>query len=523
MALDSSVYDDRPSFPFRRSPGPHRHPVVVLGAGPVGLALAAGLARHGQPCVVIEPRGEVAFGSRAICISRRSLEILESFRLDAPLLAEGLPWSRGHSYWRGHHVLSFEMPLDADQRHPPMLNLQQCFLEARLIEAMPAEVDLRWHSRMVALAAGDDGVRMRIATPAGEYELRADYVVACDGARSPTRAALGLELQGTSYEGRYLIADIRHPATAPTERRAWFDPPSNPGSTVLMHKQPRGIWRIDYQLRDEEDAEEAQQESAVRARIDAHLAGLGWSPAYDLVLISLYRAHCLTLDRYRHGRVLLAGDAAHLVPIFGVRGLNSGLDDAGNLAWKLAAVARGEAPDGLLDSYSEERVFAARENIRQSRKSTLFMTPPSRGHALMRDAALSLAVGEAFARALVNPRQSTAIAFPASPLQSPQQGVWNAGPAPGETLPSVPLGRDHIRPGSTPLVILATGDAAAQSALAPHAPLRVTPDDTRAVALLGLDAPGAGYLVRPDGHVAWRWRRFDATGFATALRRMQGH
>ena len=514
MALDSSVYDDRPRFPFT-PPRRARCQVAILGAGPVGLALAAGLARHGVAPVLIEPRGEVAFGSRAICVSRRSLEILESFGVAQAVLGEGLPWTRGHSFWRGHRVLSFEMPDDADQRHPPMVNLQQCFAEAALIAALPASVDLRWHSRMVSLVQDPDGVTLRIATPEGEYDLRTDHVVACDGARSPTRAALGLQLEGNSYEGRYLIADIRLRSAAPTERRAWFDPPSNPGSTLLMHKQPRDIWRIDYQLRDDEDAEAAQQEAAVRARIDAHLAMLGERPDYDLVLISLYRAHCLTLDRYRHGRVLLAGDAAHLVPIFGVRGLNSGIDDAGNLAWKLAAVARGES-DALLDSYSEERVHAARENIRQSRKSTLFMTPPGRGHALLREAALSLAVSQDFARPLVNPRQSTAIAFPASRLQTEEDGDWPAGPPPGATLPSVPNRGGHITAGPQPLVI--------QAACATPIPgaVIVTPDDTRAVSLLGLDTPGAGYLVRPDGHVAFRWRRFDPPAFSAAHDRMWG-
>jgi 3-(3-hydroxy-phenyl)propionate hydroxylase len=524
MALDPGVYAALPRFPAPRVSGPQRRGVVVLGAGPVGLALAAGLARHGTPCTLIEPRDQVSFGSRAICLSRRSLEILEGFGVAAPILAAGLPWTRGHSFWRRHKVLEFAMPHSPEDRHPPMLNLQQCFTEQLLVEALAERpgVELRWGHRMVALEARADGVALRIAGPDGAYGLAADWVVACDGARSPAREALGLRLEGTSYEGRYLIADIRLRSSSPTERRAWFDPPSNPGSTVLMHRQPHDIWRIDYQLRDAEDAGAAQQEAAVRARIDAHLAGIGEPAEYDLVLISLYRAHCLTLDRYRHGRVMFAGDAAHLVPIFGVRGLNSGLDDAGNLAWKLAAVVRGESPDTLLDSYSAERVFAARENIRAARKSTLFMTPPGRGHALLRDAALSLAVGEEFARALVNPRQSSAIAFPASALQTPEQGAWTTGPAPGATLPSIPLGATHIQAlvGPRPTLLLAPGDVAVEACCADR---QVVVLDAAAAARLGLTAPGAGYLVRPDGHVAWRWQRFDAAALAAAFARLMGH
>ncbi len=520
MGLNQAVYEALPRFAYRPVSGPQRAPVAVLGAGPVGLALAAGLARQGVGCVVVEPRGAVSFGSRAICISRRSLEILEGFGVAAPLLRAGLPWRRGRSFWRRHQVLEFEMPDGPEQRHPPMLNLQQCFTEQILVDALAErdEVEIRWHSRMLGLVQGEDRVRLRIGTPEGEYELEADYVVAADGARSPTRAALGLSLQGNSYEGRYLIADIRLRSESPTERRAWFDPPSNPGSTLLMHRQPGDIWRIDYQLGEEEDAEAAQQEEAVRARIDAHLAAIGESAGYELVLISLYRAHCLTLDAYRHERVLFAGDAAHLVPIFGVRGLNSGFDDAGNLAWKLAAVLRGEGGEGLLDSYSGERVFAARENIRAARKSTLFMTPPTRGHALMREAALSLAVSQDFARALVNPRQSSAIAFPHSPLQTAEQGEWAAGPQVGATLPSLPMGDGHVQAmvGPSPTVL------AADDMQVPAGVRLVRIDDPAVRAALGMARPGAGYLVRPDGHVAWRWQDWDAAGLAAALRRMMG-
>ncbi|WP_052214886.1 FAD-dependent monooxygenase [Belnapia sp. F-4-1] len=520
MGLDQAVYEDLPRFPYRPVSGPQRVPVAVLGAGPVGLALAAGLARHGVRCVVVEPRGAVSFGSRAICLSRRSLEILEGFGVAAPLLRAGLPWRRGRSFWRRHQVLEFEMPDGPEQRHPPMLNLQQCFTEQLLVDALAErpKVEIRWHSRMLGLVPGDEGVTLRIGTPEGEYDLAADRVVAADGARSPARAALGLSLRGNSYEGRYLIADIRLRSGSPTERRAWFDPPSNPGSTLLMHRQPGDIWRIDYQLGEAEDAEAAQREEAVRARIDAHLAAIGEPAEYDLVLISLYRAHCLTLDAYRHGRVLFAGDAAHLVPIFGVRGLNSGFDDAGNLAWKLAAVLHGEGGEALLDSYSEERVYAARENIRAARKSTLFMTPPTRGHALMREAALSLAVSQDFARALVNPRQSSAIAFPDSRLQTPEQGAWVAGPAVGATLPSLPMGAGHVQAMIGPWpTILAAGEVDV-----PQGVRLVAIEEPAVLARLGLARPGAGYLVRPDGHVAWRWQDWDAAGLAAALRRMLG-
>ena len=559
MAIGRSVYHGFPAHPFRRpremaEGGGSRHPVAVVGGGPVGLTVAAGLARHGVPCALVEPRDVVSFGSRAACISRRSLEIWDSFGVADRMLAKGLAWTGGRSFWRGREVLSFAMPTDADQKHPPMINLQQCFAEQFLLESLAESpsVDIRWQSRVTGIAPRADGVRLMVETPEGSYDLDADFVVAADGARSFVRQALGLQLEGSSYEGRYLIADIKLASDHPTERRAWFDPSSNPGSTVLMHRQPEDIWRVDYQLRDDEDDQAELQEERVRARINAHLAMIGERPDYELIWTSLYKAHTLTLPRYRHGRVLFAGDAAHLVPIFGVRGLNSGIDDAGNLAWKLAAVLQGRGGDRLLDSYSEERVFAARENIRQARKSTLFMTPPSRGFALMREAALSLAVSNDFARPLANPRQTTAIAYPSSPLQTEDDAPWSAGPAPGAVLPTFPVGvrrgnrawDGHLLDliGPAPTVVLSAGDADAEARLARGAAedgFRVVlvaggerpavdgadvAVDThrRAAPLLGLDVPGAGYLVRPDGHVAARWRAFAPAAFDAAHARALG-
>jgi len=348
-----------------------RHPVVIVGAGAVGLCLALGLARQGIASVLIEADDTVCVGSRAICISRRSLEVLAQLGVAKEFLDLGLAWTGGRSYYRDQEVFRLQMPHDENQKFPPMINLQQCFAEQFLVDAVQRRSDLieiRWKTRVTAIEPREDRVRLDVETEQGSYALEADWVVACDGAHSFVRRALGLRMQGTQYEGSYVIVDIELKSDYPTERRAWFDPPSNPGSTLLMHKQPLDIWRLDYQLREGEDPEEAIKPENVIPRVASHLRMIGERDDWKLVWISMYRANALTLDSYRHGRVLFAGDAAHLVPIFGVRGLSSGIEDTHNLAWKLAAVVKGRAALGLLDSHSEERVYAARENLRYSTK-----------------------------------------------------------------------------------------------------------------------------------------------------------
>jgi 3-(3-hydroxy-phenyl)propionate hydroxylase len=514
---------------------PIRHPVVIVGGGIAGLTVALGLAAAGVRSLVLEADAEVCTGSRAICFSRRTLEILARLGADAPFLSTGLAWSGGRSHYRADEVLHFTMPHDAGQRLPPMINLQQYYAEQFLVDAARRTglVELRWQTRVESVETGAGGVTLGVATPDVRYRVHADWVVGTDGARSRVRDAAALPLEGTKFEGRYVVADVRLKSRRPTERLAWFDPPSNPGSTILMHRQPDDVWRIDYQLLDHEDPVRATEPESVIPRIESHLRWIGESDDWAPVWISLYRANALTAPAYRRGRLLVAGDAAHLVPIFGVRGANSAFADADNLAWKLALVVRGIADERLLDSYSEERVHAARENLAEASKSTEFMCPPSYGFELMRDAVLGLAVRHPWVRSLINPRQTHAVAYPGSSLNGPTVGTFDDGPAPGAVAPDAALGTTHLSTMFAPAFTLL--EFGAGGAPAPDGPTlralaaaglplvrRVVPvgeEGEGAAAAYGAK-PGARFLLRPDGHVLGRWQAGEPADVDSAIARV---
>ncbi|WP_278652591.1 FAD-dependent monooxygenase [Pandoraea pnomenusa] len=523
-------------------------PVTIVGGGPIGMVTALALARHGVRCVVLQAEQQVSEGSRAIVFTRRSQEILQAVGVADAVVAKGLPWTSGNSYYRGQRVFRMESPVDEDDRFAPLINLQQNVLESYLVDAIEREplVEMRWGNKLVGLTQDANGVALRIDTPEGEYTQRTGWLVAADGARSTVRTALGLRFEGASYEGRFVIADIRIDLDLPTERLAYFAPDWNPGNTVLMHREPDGIWRVDYQLPASETSEHALEPETIRERINAQLdmMGLGGTP-WELDWCSVYSARALTLPDYVHGRVLFAGDAAHLLPIFGVRGANTGFQDAIDLSWKLAAVARGAAPAELLASYTHDRVGAAREIISEAGKSTRFMTPPSHGFRLLRDAVLDLSLAHEFVRPLFHWRTSRAHDYRDSPLNSPDDdnATMPGGPGVGAPAPNLRLGEndylyDHL---GAAFHLLTFGDAPLDDVLRHEVatwrergvPITVIGLSGSLHAVAGADltlrdanghaaakygaADGTAYLVRPDHHICARWLRLDAARLATAL------
>ncbi|MCI5084278.1 MAG: FAD-dependent monooxygenase, partial [Rhodovulum sp.] len=374
---------------------PVRHPVVVVGGGPIGLATALDLGRQGIPVVLLDDHEGVGVGSRAICFSKRTLEIADRYGCGAPMLDKGVVWNVGKVFHDDRQVYDFNLLPEDGHRNPAFINLQQPYFERFLFEQIVAEqengapIDIRGKNRVDAMTDQGDHVTLNITTPDGPYTITADWLIACDGASSPLRAMMGLDFDGRVFQDSFLIADIRMTSKSfPTERWFWFEPWFKSGASTLLHKQPDDVWRIDFQIGWDVDRKEELKEDNIRARIDAML---GDDVEYDIVWSSIYTFQCRRMKEFRHGRVIFAGDAAHQVSPFGARGANSGMQDVDNLGWKLGLVLNGTAPETLLDSYHEERSYGADENILNSTRSTDFITPKSKISHIFRNAVLDLA------------------------------------------------------------------------------------------------------------------------------------
>ncbi len=497
--------------------------VAIVGAGPVGLALAIDLAQHGVKCVVLDDNDTVSVGSRAICWSKRTLEIFDRLGVGEQMVAKGVTWKIGRLYHRDAEVWNFDLLPEDGHKNPAFINLQQYYVEQYLVERcadFPALIDLRWKNRVTGVARTDGAVALSVDTPDGAYALKAEWAVACDGARSPVRAMLGLDFQGRLFEERFLIADVEMKIDQPSERWFWFEPSFHPGQSALLHKQPDNIYRIDLQLGPDADPDLEKRPERVIPRIEKAVGHRD----FELDWVSIYSFQCRRLERFVHDRVVFAGDSAHVVSPFGARGGNGGIQDADNLGWKLATVVKGEAGPALLDSYNEERVRGADENILNSSRTTNFMSAATPVERLFRDEVLALARDMPFARRLINSgRLSQPCSLAGLSLQTPN----DAAPlAPGSPCPDAPVrsnGRDGWlldRLGGR-FVLLACDADAPQTAVET---LTVTTSSQAGLAdptgrVAARYGAGWTYLVRPDQHVAAAWRNPAPHDIARALSR----
>ena len=534
----------------------HRHPVVVVGAGPVGLAAAIDLAQSGLPVVLLDDDNTVSVGSRGLCYAKRTLEILDRLGVGDACVDKGVSWNVGRTFFRDEEVYNFNLRPQDDHKRPGMINLQQYYLEEFAIKRareLP-NLDLRFQSKVVAVNQDAQGATLQVETPEGSYSLEAEWLVVADGARSSIRRMLDLEIEGTIFMDRFLIADVVMKADFPTERWFWFDPPFHRGQSVLLHREADNVYRIDFQLGWQADPEEEKKPENVIPRIKAML---GDDREFELEWVSVYTFQCRRMARFNHGRLLFAGDAAHQMSPFGARGANSGIQDTDNLCWKLKLVIDGKAPSSLLDSFSDERVIAADENILNSTRSTDFISPKSTMSLIFRNAALTLAREHAFARTLVNSgRLSVPSVLTQSGLNTPDTSEFAGDMVPGASMDDAPMRETETeadfwlleRVGNHFMALLSVGDPSqldtatvrASRALA-DAPipievvlvsryagvapggLRVFVDCKNRFAERFDAQPGTTYLIRPDQHVAARWRAFDASALKSALARATGN
>ena len=559
MAIPYTYPQFTPRVPSQVAAGgsvPARAALVIVGAGPIGLAAAIDCAQQGLPVLLLDDDSTVSVGSRGLCYAKRSLEVLERLGAGDAVLRKGVTWNTGRVFHREREVYSFELLPEPGHEMPGMVNLQQYYLEQFLVERaqqLPG-IEMCWNNKVEAIEHTSDGARLRVRGPQGEYELLADWVIAADGARSPLRKMLGLDAEGKVFNDRFLIADVSMHAQFPAERWFWFDPPFHPGQSVLLHRQADDVWRIDFQLGAAADPEAERQPERVIPRIRAMLDHQGYRDVrFDLEWVSVYTFQCRRMRSFRAGHVLFAGDAAHQVSPFGARGANSGLQDVDNLVWKLALVINGQAPQSLLDSYDAERGAAADDNIGNSTRSTDFITPKTDAARRYREATLQLASHHGFAQALVNSgRLSTPTHLWSSSLNTADREAFCCVVRPGSPLEDAPVeceGRPdwllrHTGDGFCLLLFTDRAESLRESLEALRElgdagpPVRIVVlaeqpgrldqaqvlHDVQHLAAERCDAQeGTAYLIRPDQHIAARWRRADAASVRAALARATGH
>ena len=529
------------------------------------MSLALDLGQKGCQVLLLDDHEGVGLGSRAICFARRTLEIADRLSCADRMVSKGVVWNRGRVFYGDDEVFNFNLSPEDGIKHPAFINLQQPYFEHYLVDQIRTEqsrgapIEIRGCNQVVGITEQHDHVTLEIDTPDGQYRIEADWLIACDGARSPLRNMMNLDFEGRVFEDNFLIADVRMSAPFPTERWFWFEPPFKyAGQSALLHKQPDDIWRIDFQLGWDIDRDAELEPSRIRERVDAML---GDGIEYELEWTSIYTFQCRRMTTFRQGNVLFAGDSAHQVSPFGARGANSGVQDADNLGWKLNLVVNGLAPVTLLNTYCEEREYAADENILNSTRATDFLTPKSDVSKLFRNAILDLAQQHEFARPLINSgRLSVPSAYDGMSLNGPDllDGPWRTRV--GAACVDVHLGDDYLlnKLGGT-FTVLAINTSIPDSLSIAGLPVRClalmadhgepgecvgnSPEQQQqqqqntqqqqqqqqqqqgqqqlAERYLG-NARTAVYLVRPDQHIAARWNSYEESAVNQALLRAIG-
>ncbi len=516
-----------------------RHPVVIVGAGLAGLSLACALNQYRVTAILLDEDNTVGVkgaSSRGICYAQKTLEIFKRLGLYDRIAAKGVQWSVGRTFAGHDEVYSFDLAAATTHNvsaQPPFINIQQFYVEGFLVEQLYADnnrtIDLRWKNRITAFEQNADFATLGITTPAGDYKIEAAHVIDCSGARSPFRAWCEASVTAKKGDDRWCIADVRFKNPPPVERHTWIEAPFNEGRAVWQHLMADGVWRIDYQMRPDDDPQEVSREDVVRHRINGQLGRVVSPSEYDIVWVGPYAYRSECVDQMRHGRVFFVGDAAHVVSPFGARGGNSGVQDADNLAWKLAAVVTGRAYPKLLDSYHEERHEAATQNVLVTNRTARFLRPADGMERVFRTAAISLAKRHVFARQLVNTgRMSTPNIYSSSRVCGPTGGRalqnvalrWADGSA-GDLADLLRWAQGRLlllvfgvlKPAQLRQIVMLTDHTDMRAV---HVPGRGMPATIKEHVLdpeghLAASVGGVGWaLLRPDSYIAATGQQIDA-------------
>jgi 3-(3-hydroxy-phenyl)propionate hydroxylase len=548
---------DYPEYPFVPPPElesgkPGRHTVVIIGGGLAGLTAAADLGRRGIPCVVLDDNNTVSSGSRSIGQGKRSLEIWDRIGRGDVMYEAGNPWTKGNILRGDELLFAFSIAVPGKYKFPAFLTLPQYRIESILHDHCRDEfphVEIRWLNRVSGISRTEDVVHIEVDTPQGGYSIDADWVIAADGVRSSVRDLLGVPFEGDGFTDNFVIADVWVDHKFPPQRMFWFEPRFIDSPISLLHQQKEGIWRIDWQLRP--GADPAAEAAPVNA--NAKLKKMFGDIKFDIQDVSVYAFDVKRVPKFRNGRVFFAGDAAHqLSPFGGGRGGNSGVQDVDNLVWKLAMVLNGQAPESLLDTYDDERVPVADENMLLSHRSTEFISPTTEPSMALREAVLRLASAAPFARAFINTgRLSVAATLRESPLVTPDTDSFETHLAPGDAPGDAPVvtssGEDdwfvrHLEGEFTLMLYAERAADVSADAVAIFADLAGGNVPVRAIvataepggsvegAVVLSDkigqlksfydlTPGACYLFRPDQHISARWRTLTKVRVRTAVER----
>lgn len=522
-------------------------PVLIVGAGPTGMTAALDLAHYGIPSVILDEDYRLGGGSRAIAFHQSALTVWEKLGALDEMLTLGIPWSVRHTYRGARKLYEQNFGQPGDGYLPRYINLPQFEVERILLEQIKTNpfIEVRWDNKVTGFSQNAGSATLVVETSGGQKKVAGQYVLACDGARSSMRKLLNLDFPGMTFDDYFLIADIKSELDFPLEPRFFFDHPTNPGHTILIHPQPDGIWRIDWQMGSKVDP---TVESSMQ-NMDRRIRALIGNRPYEIVWLSTYRFHQRLLEQFRHGRVFFAGDAAHLVAPFGARGLNSAVQDVENLDWKMAFVLKGLADQKLLDTYQQERWPAQAENQKVTLATMRFMAPHTSWLRLRRDAILRLSEFYNPARRWVDSgKMSIPFTYTDSPLIEPDlpEEDWRGAPSLGGKLPDLKVRlvggsegflRHLVGSGFVGLYFPRSGQEAENFGrklkdLRLNIPVKVyavskeavqgmeyilDTDQSMSVALTAL--AGTFYLVRPDGHLTLRRRNAEPENLADYLKR----